>query len=434
MLLERIHLDRNDYEIYSIKAGKVIVNTTTVNWLEVSDKEADLFDKILDFKDCEVDEIKYKSFIFKLLVNNIIQFQSDEKGKLKETKTRVYFAPNPYCNLECVYCYAEATSPKVKLDFNESETYKIIDNFAIDNVEEVVITGGEPLMRTDIFDIVDYIKYKKKKTISILTNGILINEKNIKHMQKFDKVTLSLDASEAMINDITRGSGTFEKIVHAVRLLKQHKIRVGITSVVSKVNLANVQALLNFIREELGVEEHKTTIHVSHGRGKDSEIECTAMQVQEFRRLYLMDYIRNGLKSNTSLFEPQLVRNVQRQMCGVATAEIFVNEKGEVYPCRLFVEDKYLLGTLLENNLEDIMNNEKTNNFKEKMKVNSIESCNACKSRYLCGGGCRSSHSCYTGSIKESHEPLCDMIRQDIKSSILLQEGINPLTLERIGR
>ena len=248
-------------------------------------------------------------------------------------------------------------------------------------------------------------------------------------MQKFNKVTLSLDASKAEINDITRGKGTFEKIAYATKLLKQYRVRVGITSVVSQVNLNNVPQLLKFIREELKIEEHKTTIHVSHGRGKASQIECTALQVQQFRKLYLQDYIETGIKSNASLFEPQLVRNIKRQICGVATAEIFVNDKGEVHPCHLFTDEKNLLGSLLENSLEEIMNNEK---IKEKMKVDNIESCNLCKSKYLCGGGCRSSHSCYTGSIKESHEPLCDMIKRDIKNLILLQIPINPITLEKI--
>lgn len=433
MLIEKIKLDDFDFQIYDADGdNKILVNTETVNWIYLSKFEMEKFNNLLHSGIADFNEASDRDFICKLLVNNIVQFKETKSGIMKDGDVRVYFAPMPHCNLRCVYCYAEAESPREYIEYDLNETFSIIDQFAIDKVAEIVITGGEPLMRKDIFEIVDYIKYEKKKKVSILTNGMLINESNVKQFSKFEKVTLSLDASNAKLNDITRGNGTFDKIIKSIKLLKKNKIRVGITSVISTVNLENVSELLRFIREDLKISEHKITIHVSHGRGKSSQIECNGMQVKEFREQYLADYVKEGLKNNASLFEPRIKRNVQRKMCGVATAEIYVNERGDVYPCRLFVADEYKLGSLKENNLSEIMNSKRTQNFKESMKVDNIKSCVKCEVKYLCGGGCRSSHACYTNSIDTSHMELCDLIKRDIKNSILLENNINPLTLEII--
>lgn len=436
MLVEKIKIDNSDFQIYDADVdNKVLVNTNTVNWLKLNKNEMEVFKTLVESDVSKFDEIAHKDLLLKLLVNNILQFKSSRLGRIRENRMRVYFAPTPYCNLKCVYCYAEAGVPKEQTEFDLQETFSIIDKFTDENVSEVIITGGEPLMRKDLFDLVDYIKYEKQKKVSILTNGILINKGNVEQFRKFEKVTLSLDASNAEINDITRGKGTFDKIIKSVRLLKENSVRVGITSVVSTVNLENVSELLRFIREELDIPEHKVAIHVAHGRGKSSRIECNGMQIKEFRDKYLEDFMETGQKEkNTSLFEPKIARNVQRQMCGVASAEIYVNERGEVYPCRLFVADAYKLGNLKDNTLMEIINNETTKNFKEGMKVDSIESCSKCEVKYLCGGGCRSSHACYTDAMSLSHAPLCNLIKNDIRSSILMENNVNPITLERIER
>ena len=432
MLLEKMNLSKEDFSIYDAGNAKVLVNNKSVNWILLSTEEVAKFKDMLNYEVSGFDELQNKRFIFKLLLGKVLQFSATRESRLIEPKMRVYFSPTFSCNLKCVYCYAEAEMVNKDIQFDTEETYRIIDSFTNDNVAEVVITGGEPLLRKDLFQLVDYIKLQKNKKVSILTNGILINENNIEQFKKFSKVTLSLDASMAEINDITRGKGTYHKIVKAVKLLKEHGVNVGIASVVSKINLGDVPTLLSFVRDELGIAEHNTSIHVAHGRGKASQIECTSLQVKQFRELYLNDYIENDLNTNSSLFQPEIFKNIQREMCGVATAEIFVDEKGNVYPCRLLVGDQYLLGSLLEDSLEKIIADPKTQAFKDCMKVDNIESCSQCKSKYMCGGGCRSSHACYTGDISKSHAPLCEMIEREIENSILLQSNINPLTREEI--
>ncbi len=121
-----------------------------------------------------------------------------------------------------------------------------------------------------------------------------------------------------------------------------------------------------------------------------------------------------------------------RNLCGVASREIFVDSKGVVYPCRLFEDESHVLGNVSEMPLATVLQNNKTTCFKAKLCVDAIPECSACEMKNLCGGGCRSSHACYTGDVMKSYTPFCNIIKNDIRNAILLNSGYNPITLKEL--
>lgn len=420
---------------YIVENATIILNPHTVSWVTLSKEEYCIYCNLK--MEQYISDNDAQKVVMKLIVNNIIRFKNNiHASKIVPTPLNVYFAPTPRCNLHCVYCYADAQPPTVEDELmNDSEkAYKILDNILSANINTVYFTGGEPTLCKNLFHLVQYVK-DKGVNVSILTNGTLINENNVDKFKIFDKVTVSLDASVAEINDITRGKGSFDRIVPAIKLLKKNGIDVAVTSVISKKNLENVPNLLKFVRETLGVTQHKVSLYVSHGRAKANSdtMECSYEEVIAFRRQYIEYLIKNRKPEEAiALFTPNIQKGMIRNLCGVASSEIFIDNKGFVYPCRLFETESHILGNVSETPLATVLQNKNTTCFKEKLCVDSIPECNECEMKNLCGGGCRSSHSCYTEDIMKSHKPLCDIIKNDIRSAILLNSGFNPITLKAL--
>lgn len=424
----------NGYIEYNVDNATIILNPHTVSWVTLSKEEYRTYCSLKSKQHIyNADEQKV---IMKLIINNIIRFKNNiHAPKIAETPLSVYFAPTPRCNLHCVYCYADAQTPvENEQVYGTENVYKILDNILTVNIRSIYFTGGEPTLCKNLFDLVQYVK-DRGVNVSILTNATLVNENNVNKFRIFDRVTVSLDASVADINDITRGKGSFDRIVPSIKLLKDNKIEVAVTSVISKKNLENVPSLLKFVGETLEVTQHNVSLYVSHGRAKTNSdtMECSYEEVVAFRKQYIEYLIKNKKPEETiHLFNPNIQKGMIKNLCGVASSEIFVDSKGFVYPCRLFEDESHVLGNVSELPLATVLQNSKTTCFKEKLCVDAIPECSACEMKNLCGGGCRSSHACYTGDVMKSYTPFCNIIKNDIRNAILLNSGYNPITLKEL--
>lgn len=434
-LLEKLDMD-NELIVESMNDAKILINKNTAQWIAVSTKEYEKYLRVKEEKSYECDSTT-KEVILKLLVNGIINFKDnsskDEKMDNLKTKMKVYYAPTPYCNLNCVYCYAEAEKKFYTSMDDIKLSRAILDKIYDDSrVSAFVFTGGEPLLRKDIFDLAKYVFDKKKIKPSILTNGILVNKENVKEMHSFSSVTLSLDGHNAEIHEKTRGENTFEPVIAAIKLLQSEDIPIRVTTVISKTNHMYIEEILDFVKNELGINEHNISTHISHGRGKDSMIECTCDEVLDFRKKYFEYSLCNKNGEIISLIQPNVEKGRLHCMCGAGHSEIFVNYKGDVFPCRLLEDESYKLGNILEQPLQGLLDSAKMKNLDTIMNVDNIDSCRTCSYKYICGGGCRSSHACYTGSLSKSHDNLCSIIKNDLKCSIIMDCGYDPIRKNRL--
>lgn len=149
------------------------------------------------------------------------------------------------CNLRCVHCYASANS-----DFNELTTeqcFQIVDSLAEFKVPLILFSGGEPLLRKDLFEIAEYAKKKGLKSV-LSTNGTLIDRDMAENLRVFEYVGVSLDGI-ATTNDRFRGvEGAFEKAFNG--LLKASEVVLsGIRFTVSKYNYNDVLPIIKLARE-----------------------------------------------------------------------------------------------------------------------------------------------------------------------------------------
>ena len=126
------------------------------------------------------------------------------------------------CNLRCKHCLVSAGA-KLKEEMSTSEMIKLVDDAVELGVKRIYITGGEPFIKEDIFEIIEYITREKELELIVLSNATLFDDKKIAKLEnlKGPKLILqvSLEGPDAEIHDNLRGEGSFDKTVDGIKRL-----------------------------------------------------------------------------------------------------------------------------------------------------------------------------------------------------------------------
>jgi len=187
------------------------------------------------------------------------------------------------CNLSCVHCRASADLGPHIGELKTDACFKLLDEIADVGSPIVILTGGEPLLRNDIFDIARYGTDKGLRMV-MAPNGTLITESMAKQMADagIQRISISLDGASEETHDTFRGvKGAFEGALHGIRLAKEAGIEFQINTTITKKNLDQIPAIQQ-LAVDLGAVAHHIFLLVPTGRGKyiiDQEI--TAQQYEE---------------------------------------------------------------------------------------------------------------------------------------------------------
>ena len=160
-----------------------------------------------------------------------------------KTPLVVFLTITTRCNARCVYCNCW------QLPFKELSTeqiFKIVDELAYHGTLRISITGGEPLLRDDIGDIIGYIK-KKKIFVSINSNGLLLPE-NIKKIKEVDLVQLGFDGPKE-IHDILRPVGTYQRVIDSMVCCTKNKIRFSLNTTIVNQSFKDIDFILDKAEE-----------------------------------------------------------------------------------------------------------------------------------------------------------------------------------------
>ncbi|RKY37092.1 MAG: hypothetical protein DRP78_01990 [Candidatus Omnitrophota bacterium] len=150
------------------------------------------------------------------------------------------------CNLSCKYCNRQDIN---STELETAEIFLIIEQLKNSGTKIISFTGGEPLLRADIGEIINYT-CKCGIYVNINTNGTLFSQK-INALNNITSVKFSLDGPKK-VNDYIRGKDSFQKVVEAIKIAKRRRIAVSIVTVLSKYNLDSVDYLIN-LAENLGI-------------------------------------------------------------------------------------------------------------------------------------------------------------------------------------
>jgi heme d1 biosynthesis radical SAM protein NirJ len=177
------------------------------------------------------------------------------------------------CNLKCKHCYSISADVDFAGELSTREVFAVMDDLKAFSVPVLILSGGEPLLRPDIFDISHRAKEMKFFT-GLSSNGALIGPRNIDEIASigYDYVGISLDGIGAT-HDAFRGKeGCFDDALGGVRLCKQRDIKVGLRFTMTMDNHQQLPKLLDLADAE-GVDKFYLSHLVYAGRGNKNRMD-----------------------------------------------------------------------------------------------------------------------------------------------------------------
>ena len=291
------------------------------------------------------------------------------------------------CNLRCKHCNM-SSGEELKNELTKKECFEIIDELSNNNVQKIGFFGGEPLMRNDFFDIVNYA-IKKGIFVSFTTNSLLVNEKMIKdELYKFELIRVSLDGPTPETHEYIRNlSGSFNKTIENIKKMTENGINVGVVTCISHKNVDYIEEMIELL-EELRVKSWFIPILAPMGRG--SKLKEQVLTPKEVEKLLIkIEQLtqKTNFLINLDLPYSAFLKNKSNRIkasCPAAITELVIFANGDVSPC---CEIPIMGGNIRKNTISDIWNNSKV--FKEFRNRNLIKGkCQGCEFLKNCGG-CR---------------------------------------------
>lgn len=174
------------------------------------------------------------------------------------------------CNLNCVHCRAAASCGPYPGELSTKKCFQLIDEIAAVYSPVIILTGGEPLLRPDIFEIASYGTNKGLRMV-MATNGTLVNPAVVKKMIQsgIKRVSISIDGKDAPSHDSFRQEkGAFAGAMAGIDALKDAGMEFQINTTITTANLKQIKDILE-LAKKLGAAAHHIFLLVPTGRGRD---------------------------------------------------------------------------------------------------------------------------------------------------------------------
>lgn len=202
------------------------------------------------------------------------------------------------CNLACKHCYSISADTDFPGELSTAEVFTVMDDLKCFGVPVLILSGGEPLLRPDIFEISRHAK-NMGFYVGLSTNGTLIHKNNIEQIAGigYDYVGVSLDGIGATHDRFRRKQGAFHASLNGMRLCKQNGIRVGLRYTMTQDNASELPQLLKLMDDE-GIDKFYFS-HLNYaGRGninrQDDVVFNTTRWAMDLLFDTCWDYIQSG--------------------------------------------------------------------------------------------------------------------------------------------
>lgn len=306
------------------------------------------------------------------------------------------------CNLRCKHCRLE----KIRYNMSLTEIETICKKLHEYHTKAIFISGGEPLVRKDIVQVIELVK-GYIPVITINTNGTLLNRVLIEQLidAGVNYFQISLDGLEQEHDEI-RGEGTFKTTIANIALLCEYsdKINVHISSVISMLNISKMENFIKFLLFEknfpiqiIGFKRYipKNVMAGKYNLGKEGlkelydKIDLYAKKYEKYTRI-VCDFPQKNIENADMANEIMKKYNLKCTGCSAAIGGPAIRTDGAVSPCSL-LDISY--GNIIKNSIEDIYSSDV---FENLLNRKLSGKCGTCDYRLVCGG-CRAAAFLLTG-------------------------------------
>jgi heme b synthase len=346
---------------------------------------------------------------------------SDPESKTPELRM-IAWEVTRRCNLSCIHCRASADRGPYPGEFSTKRCLSLIDDIVKFSNPVIILTGGEPMMREDIFEIAGYGTNKGLRMV-MAPNGTLIDEENAQRIvdSGIKRISISIDGADRESHDRFRKvEGAFEGALRGIEYAKRVGLEFQINTTVTSTNLKELPDILD-LAIKIGAVAHHIFLIVPTGRAK--ELKKDNIPIQDYERALHWFYEKRDqvpihLKATCAPHYYRILRQRARQEgkkitfkthgldalsrgCLGGVSFCFISHIGQIQPCG-FLELN--CGDLNDTGIEDIWNNSKI--FQSLRYFDGYNGkCGICEYRTVCGG-CRARAYESTGDYL-GEEPYC---------------------------
>lgn len=326
------------------------------------------------------------------------------------------------CNLSCAHCRGSSTSKMDKDELSTGESKRFIDEIANFGKPILILSGGEPLVRSDIFEIASYGTHKGLRVV-MATNGTMVTSNIAEKLKQsgIQRVSISIDGATTRTHDEFRGMpGAFEGALNGIEIFKNTGIGIQINTTITKRNIKEIPDIFEFAKnigsdalhifmlvptgrgkeieeDEIPPEEYEEILNWFYEKQKSSPIQLKATCAPHYFRIALQRAQKEG---ENPPFKNEGYNAMTRGCLG-GTGFCFVSSKGEVHPCGYLPA---LAGNIRNEKFEEIWNYSKV--FNDLRDVTKLKGkCGICEYKNICGG-CRARAYAGTGDYMDE-EPYC---------------------------
>ncbi|MCW4019057.1 MAG: radical SAM protein [Candidatus Bathyarchaeota archaeon] len=327
------------------------------------------------------------------------------------------------CVGSCMYCSYTKEYAKDQ-ELSTKEAYHMVDEIHEFGSPWFGISGGEPMIRDDIFDIIAYAEKEYGMEVSLITSGFVFDQERLDKLAKYEVHTaVSVDGNRES-NDIIRRKGGYDKALHAMKKLSENDLLDCIVTTMTKYNIndmAHPAALGEEYRARMVV--YHNLVPVGRAGSNMPDLAPTPEQYEKaFDEIYDLQRKLMG-RTKINVYSPFYARIVRQKnpvdfwewyqngylgRCTIGGNYVSITENGDYRSCGF--HEGYRLGNVKDKKLTQVWDELQQSELHLKLrdKSNIKGKCGVCEYREICGG-CRTRAEYYTGDLFES-DPACNYI------------------------
>ncbi len=326
------------------------------------------------------------------------------------------------CNLACLHCRAAAGSGPYPDELTTAEGVKLLDDLATMGQMVVILTGGEPLLRSDIFDLAAHGTSLGHRMV-MAVNGTLLTPAIATRLKEvgIQRLSISIDGATAASHDHLRAvEGAYAGALAGIAACRETGLPFQINTTVTRANRAELPAI-HELALKLGAAAHHVFVLVPTGRGELIRKELVSPEEYEATLQWLLARQRDGKLFIKPTCAPQFYRlwrqdaaargepitpathgmEAMTKGCLGGQGFAFVSYRGEVQPCGYL---ELMAGNIRQTPFPEIWTN--SDLFKQLRRVDDYHGkCRACQYRKVCGG-CRARAYAMTNDVL-GDDPIC---------------------------
>lgn len=334
------------------------------------------------------------------------------------------------CDLACVHCRAAAQPNRHPAELSTAEGKDLIDQIAQMEVPVFVLTGGDPLKRPDLFELIAHARQRGVRVSLTPSATPLLTEERVVQLKQagLARLAVSLDGAVAETHDAFRGlSGSWARTLDGVRWANAAGLPVQINTTFSRRNIGEMEALVarmeslhitlwsvfflvptgrGKLEDLLGADEFEQVFARLHTLAKTASFDIKTTEAQHYRRYVLQQRVRERAAGEDAAAPERVQDAIGRAPRGLNDGKgfVFISHTGEVFPSGFL---PLSAGSIRQQPLAAIYRDSPV--FRNLRDTSQLEGkCGACEFKEICGGS-RSRAYALTGNPFAA-EPCCSYV------------------------